>query len=204
MTAKRSPTKIDPELTTQLDAADPDDAPVQAVVYLRSGSKGGPAAVSKRADQVIASASTKAGTEPSRVNVMRYLGTVAIEAPASFVRALLDEDDIESALANVHPGDDDPGLGRPSATSESSGESPALDPSAARLAGVRAAGRAVETQGVGAQVVGAEVLDALVVERRDRVADRLGDVGQRGEPGPVARLVGDRQRVERHRLEERR
>ena len=121
MTAKRSPTKVDPELTTQLDAADPDDAPVQAVVYLRSGSKGGPAAVSKRADQVIASASTKAGTEPSRVNVMRYLGTVAIEAPASFVRALLDEDDIESALANVHPGDDDPGLGRPSAASESIG-----------------------------------------------------------------------------------
>jgi hypothetical protein len=125
MTAKRSPTKVDPELTTQLDAADPEDAPVQAVVYLRSGSKGGPAAVSKRADQVIASATTKAGTEPSRVNVMRYLGTVAIEAPASFVRALLDEDDIESALANVHPGDDDPGLGRPTAESEAAAESPA-------------------------------------------------------------------------------
>ncbi len=123
MTAKRLPTKVDPELTTQLDAADPDDAPVQAVVYLRSGSKGGPAAVSKRADQVIASATTKAGTEPSRVNVMRYLGTVAIEAPASFVRALLDEDDIESALANVHPGDDDPGLGRPSAEGEAAAES---------------------------------------------------------------------------------
>jgi hypothetical protein len=131
MTAKRSPTKIDPELTTQLDAADPDDAPVQAVVYLRSGSKGGPSAVSKRADQVIASATTKAGTEPSRVNVMRYLGTVAIEAPASFVRALLDEDDIESALANVHPGDD-PGLGRPSAAAVSPGESPAPDPPAAQ------------------------------------------------------------------------
>jgi hypothetical protein len=129
MTDKRSPTKIDPELTTQLDAADPDDAPVQAVVYLRSGSKGGPAAVSKRADQVIASATTKAGTEPSRVNVMRYLGTVAIEAPASFVRALLDEDDIESALANVHPGDDDPGLGLPSAPSESTApEASAPDP----------------------------------------------------------------------------
>jgi len=131
MTAKRSPTKIDPELTTQLDAADPDDAPVQAVVYLRSGSKGGPAAVSKRADQVIASATTKAGTEPSRVNVMRYLGTVAIEAPASFVRALLDEDDIESALANVRPGDDDPGLGRPSAASEDSAVEPSTsDPPA--------------------------------------------------------------------------
>jgi hypothetical protein len=133
MTAKRSPTKVDPELTTQLDAADPDDAPVQAVVYLRSGSKGGPAAVSKRADQVIASATTRAGTEPSRVNVMRYLGTVAIEAPASFVRALLDEDDIESALANVHPGDDDPGLGRPSAADESAAEAPpASDPPASK------------------------------------------------------------------------
>jgi hypothetical protein len=131
MTAKRSPTKVDPELATQLDAADPDDASVQAVVYLRSGSKGGPAAVSKRADQVIASATTKAGTEPSRVNVMRYLGTVAIEAPASFVRALLDEDDIESALANVHPGDDDPGLGRPSAAAEDSPVEPAMtDPPA--------------------------------------------------------------------------
>ena len=148
MTAKRSPTKIDPELTTQLDAADPDDAPVQAVVYLRSGSKGGPAAVSKRADQVIASASTKAGTEPSRVNVMRYLGTVAIEAPASFVRALLDEDDIESALANVHPGDDDPGLGVE--RSERASPSPARA-SRRRVRHEPAAGRAVETQGVGAQ-----------------------------------------------------
>ena len=132
MTAKRSPTKVDPELTTQLDAADPEDASVQAVVYLRSGSKGGPAAVSKRADQVIASASTKAGTEPSRVNVMRYLGTVAIEAPASFVRALLDEDDIESALANVHPGDDDPGLGMRSdaTTTDPPAESGSIDPPA--------------------------------------------------------------------------
>ncbi len=124
MTAKRTPTKVDPELTSQLVAADPEDRPVQAVVYLRSGSKGGPEAVTKRAGQVIESAKTKAGTEPSRVNVMRYLGTVAIEAPASFVRALLDEDDVELALANVHPEGDDPGLGTPSAAQpESSGSS---------------------------------------------------------------------------------
>jgi hypothetical protein len=114
MTDERKPTKIDPELTSQLEAAEVDDASVQAVVYLRSGPKGGPEAVTKRADQLIESAKTKAGTAPSRVNVMRYLGTVAVEAPASFVRALLDEDDVESALANVHPGDDDPGLGVPS------------------------------------------------------------------------------------------
>jgi len=115
MTAKRTPTKIDPELTVQLDAAKPDDASVQAVVYLRSGAKGGAAAVTKRAESVIESARSKSGTEPSRVNVMRYLGTMAVEAPASFVRALLDEAEVESALANVHPNDDDPGLGVPSA-----------------------------------------------------------------------------------------
>ena len=65
------------------------------------------------ADAAIGSATTKAGTGPIRVNVMRYLGVMSVEAPASFVRALLDEEDVESALANVHPGDDDPGLGVP-------------------------------------------------------------------------------------------
>jgi hypothetical protein len=118
MTDERAPTKIDPALTLQLDAAESDDASVQAVVYLRSGPKGGPEAVTKRADAVIETARTKAGTGPSRVNVMRYLGTVAVEAPASFVRALLDDDDVESALANVHPGDDDPGLGVKSASED--------------------------------------------------------------------------------------
>ncbi len=114
MTTKK-PTKIDPELTRQLDAADIDDAPVQAVVHFRSSGKRGPAGVTEVADAAIGSASSKAGTAPIRVNVMRYLGVMSVEAPASFVRALLDEDDVESALANVHPGDDDPGLGVPSA-----------------------------------------------------------------------------------------
>jgi hypothetical protein len=45
---------------------------------------------------------------------MRYIGTVAVEGPASFVRALIEETDVTAALANVHP-DDDPGLGKVSA-----------------------------------------------------------------------------------------
>ena len=80
---------------------------------------------------------------------MRYLGTVAIEAPASFVRALLDEDDIESALANVHPGDDDPGLGRPSAAPDAAAESgtsqPAAEPSKSKASAPRSSARKSST-----------------------------------------------------------
>ncbi len=117
MTSKK-PTKIDPELTRQLDAADTDDAPVQAVVHFRSSGKRGPTGVTEVAEAAIGSASTKTGHTPTRVNVMRYLGVMSVEAPASFVRALLDEEDVESALANVHPGDDDPGLGVPSRSAD--------------------------------------------------------------------------------------
>jgi hypothetical protein len=110
--------RVDPELTRQLDEAALDDRPIQAVVYLRSAAMGSPEAITSMADEVLAAAKAKAGTEPSRVNVMRNLGTVALEAPASFVRALIDEDEVESALANVQP-DIDPGLGRPSDSSPS-------------------------------------------------------------------------------------
>ncbi len=100
-------TRVDPELARQLDEAGADDGPVQAVVYLRSTRSLNPDSVNKTAQRVIESASTKAGTAPARVNVMRYIGTVAVEGPASFVRALIDENDVTSALANVHP-DEDP------------------------------------------------------------------------------------------------
>ncbi len=130
MTSKKQTTKVDPELTRQLDEADPDDAPVQAVVHFRSTGKRGPAGVTEVADAAIGSATSKAGTGPIRVNVMRYLGVMSVEAPASFVRALLDEDDVESALANVHPGDDDPGLGVPS-EAQPKAEAPTGEPAPA-------------------------------------------------------------------------
>ena len=127
MTTKKNPTKIDPELTRQLDEADTDDAPVQAVVHFRSSGRRGPSGVTEVADAAIGSASSKAGTAPIRVNVMRYLGVMSVEAPASFVRALLDEEDVESALANVHPGDDDPGLGVPSAPGSGAAAAPPVE-----------------------------------------------------------------------------
>lgn len=116
MADKQKRTRVDPELIRQLDEASPADRPVQAVVFLRSGRKSAPDEVTDEAHKVIEAAKSRAGTEPSRVNVMRNLGTVAVEGPASFVRALIDESEVASALANVHP-DDDAGIGVPSAPS---------------------------------------------------------------------------------------
>lgn len=116
MADKRKRTRVDPELIRQLDEASSADRPVQAVVYLRSGRTGAPDDVTHEANKILEAAKARAGTEPSRVNVMRNLGTMAVEAPASFVRALIDESGVISALANVHP-DDDAGIGVPSAPS---------------------------------------------------------------------------------------
>jgi hypothetical protein len=113
MADKRKRTRVDPELIRQLDEAGPADGLVQAVVFLRSGRAGAPDDVTREAAKVIEAAAAKAGAEPRRVNVMRNLGTIAVEASASFVRALIDESGVVSALANVRP-DDDPGLGVPS------------------------------------------------------------------------------------------
>jgi hypothetical protein len=112
MAGKRQPVRVDPELLRQLDEAGPDDRPVQAVVYLRTVGSRAPETVTDEASKVLEGAKATAGTEPSRVNVMRYLGTVTVEAPASFVRALIEQSGVASALANVHPVDD-AGIGVP-------------------------------------------------------------------------------------------
>ena len=92
MAGQSKETRVDPEL----------DAPARRGGRRRWPGAGGrlpraaarsinPDSVNKTAQRVIESASTKAGTAPARVNVMRYIGTVAVEGPASFVRALIDE-----------------------------------------------------------------------------------------------------------------
>jgi hypothetical protein len=105
--------RVDPELTRQLEAVGAEDHPVQAVVYLAEGETMSPDATSEAAKRVIEAATLKVGTEPSRVNVMRHLGTMAVEAPASFVRALIDEPGVASVIANIQP-DLDAGIGVPS------------------------------------------------------------------------------------------
>ena len=86
-------------------------------MYVRAKRPTDPTSVTEAAERAIEAAKAKAGTGPVRVNVMRYIGTVAVEGPAPFVRALIEETDVTAALANVHP-DDDPGLGNVSASGD--------------------------------------------------------------------------------------
>jgi hypothetical protein len=99
-------TRIDPELIRQLDDVNADDGPVQAVVYLESGEGMSPDEVSAAAQRLIESATSKAATAPSRVNVLKNLGIVAVEGPASFVRSLIEEPGVASAIANIQPSAD--------------------------------------------------------------------------------------------------
>lgn len=99
-------TKVDPELTRQLEAAAPEDRSVQAVLYLDPDGASDPESVTRQATSIIESAKRTSGSEPKAVNVMRYLGTVAIDAPASFIQAALDGSGVKSALANVHEAED--------------------------------------------------------------------------------------------------
>ena len=118
MTDEHAKTRVDPELTRQLDDVRADDSPVQAVVYLESGERMSPDEVSAAAHRLIASATSKAATAPSRVNVLRNLGIVAVEAPASFVRSLIEEPGVASVIANVQPSAD-AGLETPGEPSKS-------------------------------------------------------------------------------------
>ena len=106
MTDEHAQTNVDPELTRQLDAVGADDSAVQAVIYLELGERMSPAEVAAAAQRLIESATSKSATAPSRVNVLRNLGVVAVEAPASFVRAHIEEPGVASAIANVQPGAD--------------------------------------------------------------------------------------------------
>ena len=121
MSDEHAKTKVDPELTRQLDDVSDDDGPVQAVVYLEFGERMSPDEVSAAAQHLIESATSKAATAPSRVNVLKNLGIVAVEAPASFVRSLIEEPGVASAIANVQPSAD-AGLETPGEPSTSSTE----------------------------------------------------------------------------------
>ena len=99
-------TRVDPELTRQLDDVSADDSPVQAVVYLEAGEGMSPDEVSAAAQRLIESTTSKTSTAPSRVNVLKNLGVMAVEAPASFVRSLIEEPGVASAIANVQPSAD--------------------------------------------------------------------------------------------------
>ncbi len=93
--------KVDPELRRQLKDATAESAAVQAVFKLRSAIEARPPAeVQKEAQELLDRVSAKTGKSPERVNILKNLGMFALEAPADYIDGVLEEEGVESAVAN--------------------------------------------------------------------------------------------------------
>jgi hypothetical protein len=100
--AKRSEATIDPALARQLDAAHESGEPVEAVVMLQGFDRGPLASTSAHdiAESLMKRVEQEAGASPDAVNVLANLGAVVVVANEAFVRTLLDQPEVASAVAN--------------------------------------------------------------------------------------------------------
>lgn len=102
MNKKRIGAKTDPELLRELDAKSASQELVQAVFSLRlpMSKLTAPRAVEEVTNEVLDRVARNVGTPASEVNVFRNIGAFAISARPAFIRALLAEPEIASAMAN--------------------------------------------------------------------------------------------------------
>lgn len=103
---------VDPELVRQL-AASTDDSRVEAVVRLQpqDGLPATPPEETERlAHELVRRTQKASGEHEDAVNVFKYLGSFAISASPAFVKMLIAQPEVASALANKQP---DSGMIRP-------------------------------------------------------------------------------------------
>jgi hypothetical protein len=95
-------TRVSPELLDQLERAG--TSPVQAVVQLRDAHE--PHAVpspedsTRLADDVLRRVTAEVGHPAARTNVLRNLATLVVEADPDFLRSLIRQPEVISALPN--------------------------------------------------------------------------------------------------------
>jgi hypothetical protein len=96
--------KADPELMRQLDAVAARDQSVEAVFTLRPDASpradSGPERTEEIASRVLARVKERVGLDADQVNIFRHFSSFAVCAPACFVRELLTQPEIASAMAN--------------------------------------------------------------------------------------------------------
>ncbi len=109
MARKKSLAKTDPELRRQMDAAASGNAPIEAVFRLRSK---GPSQVAVPPDEtealvqeVIKRVERRSGVAVGDCHVFRNLGFFVVSAKPAFLRELLAQPEIASAMANRQPGE---------------------------------------------------------------------------------------------------
>jgi hypothetical protein len=96
---------LDPELTRQMATAK--DSVVEAVVHLRPA----PGAVAtpptetiRLARELITRAQVASGEQEDAFNVFKYLGSFAVSAKPSFLKALVTQPEVASVIANRQTG----------------------------------------------------------------------------------------------------
>ena len=106
--------RTDPVLSAQLREAAAGEEPVEAVIGLRQeeGGAGGDAVTSLTQD-LLARVKEQTGAEAHDYNVFRNLGSFAVVAPARFIQGLIEQPEVESAIANRQPEAVVEPLGRP-------------------------------------------------------------------------------------------
>lgn len=105
MSKRRPRVKTDPELMRQLDQTASNEDMVEAVFTLRLSTKQllAPTRVEEVTQKVLDRVSQNVGIDAKEVNIFRNLGAFIISAPPSFIRELLSEPEIASAIANQQP-----------------------------------------------------------------------------------------------------
>lgn len=94
-------TSIDPDLAAQLREAEDTGSPVAAVVAIRrpKGRKPDPVAVRETFDAALSRVQQLTNYSPADVNVMASMASAYVQAPAEFVRSLIEQPEIVGAVA---------------------------------------------------------------------------------------------------------
>jgi hypothetical protein len=100
--------KIDPELIKQLDAtAASQDDKVEAVIRLRPDDASqivpAPEQTETLANHLIERVKGQVGESATHYNVFRNLGSFVVSAPPAFIRELISQPEVASAVANRQP-----------------------------------------------------------------------------------------------------
>lgn len=97
--------RTDPTLSAQLDGSTAGDEPIQAVIALRAND-GPPASgddVACLTEDLLDRVGRETGSQARDYNVFRNLGSFVVVASSTFIRTLLEQPEVESAMANRQP-----------------------------------------------------------------------------------------------------
>jgi len=100
------PERADPELTRQLEQAAADNTPVEAVFVLRPPpglAAPAPTSTETLTRKLVDRVSASTGRSAQDVHVFRNLGRFVVSADPGFIRELLAQPEVDSALANRRP-----------------------------------------------------------------------------------------------------